>query len=92
VSTGKRMQAVVRGRVQGVGFRDATWREGRRLGLLGWVQNRLDGTVEVAAEGDEASLRELERFLQQGPRMARVAGVDVHFEDARGDLGPFEVR
>jgi acylphosphatase len=86
------MQAVVRGRVQGVGFRDATWREGRRLGLLGWVQNRLDGTVEVVAEGDEASLRELERFLRQGPRMARVAGVDVAFEDPRGDLGPFEVR
>jgi acylphosphatase len=91
VTDRRRMHAVVHGRVQGVGFRDATWREARRLGLDGWVKNRFDGTVEVTAEGDQAALRELEQFLRQGPRMAKVASVEAHFQEPRGDLGPFQV-
>jgi acylphosphatase len=87
-----RLFAVVRGRVQSVGFRDATLREGRRLGLLGWVQNRLDGTVEVVAEGEDRALDQLERFLRQGPRLARVVGVDVFREPPTNDLPPFEMR
>lgn len=77
-----RMHAVVRGRVQGVGFRDATWREGRRLGLRGWVRNLLEGTVEVLADGPKNALEELETFLRVGPRMANVTGVDVSWEKA----------
>lgn len=89
----QRLVAVVRGRVQGVGYRDATWREARRLDLRGWVRNRLDGTVEVSAEGADASLKLLEAFLRQGPRMANVTGVDVFWEAAQGpSLGPFEIR
>lgn len=75
------MHAVVRGRVQGVGFRDATWREGHRLGLLGWVRNRLDGTVEVLAEGPKNALVQLETFLRVGPRMANVTGADIFWEE-----------
>jgi len=89
---GGRLHAVVRGRVQGVGFRDAVRREGRRLGLAGWVKNRMDGTVEVAAEGGDAALGALEEFLRRGPPMAKVAGLDATREEARGDLGPFEIR
>ncbi len=88
----KRLHVVVRGRVQGVGFRDATCREAQRLGLAGWVRNRLDGDVEVTAEGDEALLRQLENFLRRGPRMANVAGLDVFWETAQSDLVPFEIR
>jgi len=47
----RRLHAVVRGSVQGVGFRATTFDEARRLGLAGWVRNRVDGTVEVLAEG-----------------------------------------
>lgn len=75
-----RMHAVVRGRVQGVGFRDATWREGRRLGLRGWVRNLLEGSVEVLAEGPKNALEQLETFLRVGPRMANVTGIDVFWE------------
>lgn len=88
----KRLVAVVRGRVQGVGFRDATVREGRRLGLTGWVRNRLDGTVEATAEGDEATLDEMETFLRRGPSMANVESVDAFRETAQGDLLPFQIR
>jgi acylphosphatase len=87
----KRLYVVVHGRVQGVGFRDATLREARRLGILGWVRNRLDGIVEVTAEGDEPGLHEMEMFLRRGPRLANVTGLDVFWEAARNDLGPFEI-
>ena len=88
----KRLVAVVRGRVQGVGFRDATLRQGRQLGLSGWVRNRLDGAVEITAEGEEATLRQLEDFLRRGPRFAKVTGLDAFWETAQNDLGAFEIR
>ncbi|HTA18932.1 MAG TPA: acylphosphatase, partial [Polyangia bacterium] len=52
----KRLRAVVRGRVQGVGFRASAASEARRLQLTGWVRNQLDGTVETEAEGDDAAV------------------------------------
>ena len=88
----KRLHVVVRGRVQGVGFRDATQREARQLGLVGWVRNRLDGTVEVTAEGDEGALKQMETFLRRGPRLAHVIGLDVFWESAKADLEQFEIR
>jgi acylphosphatase len=87
----RRLHAVVRGRVQGVGFRDATAREARRLGLAGWVRNQMDGAVEITAEGDEAALRELEAYLRHGPGMAKVIGLDVFWEAAANDLARFEI-
>jgi acylphosphatase len=87
----KRLHAVVRGRVQGVGFRDATAREARRLRLTGWVRNRMDGTVEITAEGDERALRELETFLRHGPGLANVTGLDVFWEPPVNDLARFEI-
>ena len=63
---------VVRGRVQGVGFRWFVDHEARQLGLAGWVRNNIDGTVELLAMGTEQQLATLKRRLQQGPRAARV--------------------
>ena len=68
---------LVRGVVQGVGFRHATCREARRLGLLGWVRNRADGTVETVAVGDELRLDALQRWVQRGPPAASVEAVEV---------------
>jgi DNA ligase D-like protein (predicted 3'-phosphoesterase) len=67
----------VHGRVQGVGFRDATLRLARRLGAMGWVRNGEDGDVLVHAEGPEAAVDELVAFLREGPRGAEVADVGV---------------
>jgi acylphosphatase len=61
----KRIRAVVQGRVQGVFFRAYTQEEAQRLGLVGWVRNRPDGTVEAVAEG------EAERIDQLFPGCAR---------------------
>ena len=71
------VRAVVRGDVQGVGFRDATLRRARQLGAMGWVRNAEDGGVLVHAEGAEDVVEQLVRFLGEGPRGARVAGVAV---------------
>jgi acylphosphatase len=67
---------LVRGMVQGVGFRWFVATEARRLSLVGWVANLPDGRVEVVAQGTEAALGQLEVALGRGPRGARVDGVD----------------
>jgi acylphosphatase len=71
-----RARYLVRGRVQGVGFRWFVVRLAERLDLGGAVRNLPNGTVEVMAEGGAAALAELEQGLRQGPRLARVDGVD----------------
>lgn len=63
---------VVRGQVQGVGFRAATQREAMRLGLVGYANNLPDGAVRVHAFGAEHELDALAQFLALGPRFARV--------------------
>jgi len=88
----KRFRAIVRGRVQGVGFRACTQEVARDLGVGGWVRNLPDGAVEVEAEGDEAALRALEKFLRQGPRMARVSGADFDWDRDPAGLRSFEIR
>jgi DNA ligase D-like protein (predicted 3'-phosphoesterase) len=71
------VRAVVQGRVQAVGFRDATLSRARELGVMGWVRNGEDGTVQVHAEGAEAAVDELVAFLRDGPPLARVSAVTV---------------
>jgi acylphosphatase len=78
------IRAVVRGRVQGVGFRDATVHRARALGLLGWVRNGPDGDVLVHAEGPEEALAALEAFLRERPPPARVEQVDVERTKVEG--------
>jgi DNA ligase D-like protein (predicted 3'-phosphoesterase) len=70
-------RVVVRGRVQGVGFRDATVREAAELGLMGWVRNEDDGTVRVHAEGPEKAVETLTAFLRDGPPGAEIDEVAV---------------
>jgi acylphosphatase len=67
---------LVRGRVQGVGFRWFVEREAHILGLAGWVRNTADGAVEVLAQGTHDQLASLRARLQQGPRAARVDNVE----------------
>ncbi|HUJ94453.1 MAG TPA: acylphosphatase [Terriglobales bacterium] len=67
---------VVRGRVQGVGFRWFVEREAHILGIAGWVRNNSDSSVEVLAQGTREQLAGLRSRLQQGPRAARVDDVE----------------
>ncbi len=71
---------LVRGRVQGVGFRWFVEREAHTLGISGWVRNNADSSVEVLAIGTREQLAGLRSRLRQGPRAARVDDVQ-EFED-----------
>lgn len=66
----------IRGRVQGVGFRDAMSHEAERLGITGWVRNRAGGDVEAVAQGGAAALDALLAWTRRGPPAARVEHVD----------------
>ena len=67
---------IVKGKVQGVGFRFATQKAGNRLGLRGNVRNLPDGSVEVRVGGAEGPMREFLQWLHQGPMFARVSEVE----------------
>src|ERR1700752_3746662 len=67
---------IVRGRVQGVGFRWFVEREAHALGIAGWVRNNADGSVEVLAIGSREQLLGLQSRLRAGPRAARVDDVE----------------
>jgi acylphosphatase len=71
-----RARFVVRGLVQGVNFRAGAVHQARTRRLTGRVWNRADGAVELIAEGDEAALADLERWLHSGPRFAEVESVE----------------
>lgn len=90
-----RVHVLVRGRVQGVGFRWYVREVARNLGLAGWVRNRPDGTVEVAAEGDGQMVERLRDMLRAGPSAATVTAVDDVRENEQigeGDLTrPFTI-
>lgn len=70
------VRATVRGRVQGVYYRQSCRQEARRLHLLGWVRNRRDGTVEVWAQGAADAVERLVDWLWRGPPAADVTGVE----------------
>ena len=92
VRTAARFHAIVRGRVQGVYFRDFTTSWARQINLSGTVRNLPDGhSVEVVAEGPRPALDDLLARLRQGPRGARVDGVDVTWQEPAGDEGGFYV-
>ena len=75
---------IVRGRVQGVGFRWFVMREAQRLALGGFARNLPDGSVEVISQGPEAALDQLEDQLRRGPAHARVDG--IHRLQVPGEL------
>ena len=86
-----RRHVVVRGRVQGVGFRVSLASRAQARGVGGWVRNRADGTVEAVLEGDVAAVDAVVAWCREGPRGARVDVVDVVDEEAEG-LTLFDVR
>ncbi|HVU14044.1 MAG TPA: acylphosphatase [Phototrophicaceae bacterium] len=88
----EQLHAIVHGRVQGVGFRDATQRRALELGLTGWVRNRADETVEVTAEGERDVLERFLAFLNRGPVSARVSAVEARWLTASGRFHDFTIR
>ncbi len=87
----KRIDAIVKGRVQGVCFRAFTEDVATGLGLTGEVKNLPDGTVRVIAEGEESDLKALIKKLHQGPSMAHVQDVSVNWENNLGQYNDFGI-
>ena len=85
------INATVRGVVQGVGFRYWTSKEAERLGIVGWVRNKPDGSVEVLAQGNPVAVDAMIRFLESGPRHARVASVETSEVPPEPEMISFEI-
>ena len=86
-----RLRLSIRGRVQGVWFRESTRIQAERLGVRGWVRNCADGSVEAVLEGRPSVVREMEKWCHQGPSSARVVDVTSN-EEPPADEGTFRVR
>ena len=80
----------IHGEVQGVWFRESMRLEAERLGVCGWVANRLDGSVEAVVQGAPGAVDEITRWARRGPERARVERVQV--SDASGNFSRFEKR
>jgi acylphosphatase len=84
-------RVVVHGDVQGVFFRDACRKEAIAAGVVGWVANRSDGTVEAHFEGDESAIEEMRHWCEMGSAQAQVERVEVTSTDEAA-LETFDVR
>jgi acylphosphatase len=92
MTAGRRtVRAVIRGRVQGVGFRDWTESAARRYGLDGWVRNLPDGNVEALFAGPGDVVDRMLADCRRGPPAARVAAVDAE-DSADSAAAGFSVR
>ena len=83
---------VIRGRVQGVGFRDAAVQAAFELGVHGWVRNRRDGGVEAHVQGDPATVERFAVWCRRGPPLARVTEVTIDDVEVDVPLSAFEMR
>jgi len=87
-----RLEATVHGVVQGVGFRAFVRSTAARMGLSGFVKNRMDGTVAVVAEGERDSLDRFLDALERGPSGSVVEKVERAWKDPEGGFDGFSIR
>ena len=85
-------EIIIKGRVQGVGFRFFVQQKASEIGIKGWVKNRNDGSVLVMAQGDEKDLETFFNFLNMGPALARVDQLSKNKMDTLSDFPDFRVR
>ena len=88
----QRVRIVVTGRVQGVGYRAAAQNVAVELGVMGWVANRDDGTVELLAQGAAPKIAEFIAWCQQGPRLARVDAIEIDERPVGSEFSGFTIR
>lgn len=87
----KTIHVIITGDVQGVGFRYYTRKEAVRLGLVGWVKNRVDGRVEALLQGDDEQLKAMLNWLKSGSPMARVDSIDQKLQPEDRNLISFDI-
>ncbi|MDT8421664.1 MAG: acylphosphatase [Desulfuromonadales bacterium] len=87
-----RASLTIKGRVQGVFFRQSTRETAVSLGATGWVRNLPDGSVAAVVEGPEIAVRQVIAWCRQGPAAARVDSVTVDWHQATGEFTAFTIR
>ncbi len=87
----ERVELVITGKVQGVFFRQSALGEAQRLGLLGYVRNLSDGSVEAVVEGAVEAVNAFEAWCRRGPIFARVEEVQARRGPPRGEFRTFRV-
>ncbi|MCX7015220.1 MAG: acylphosphatase [Candidatus Sumerlaeota bacterium] len=87
-----RLHCLIRGRVQGVGFRYFAEREAMRNGLNGWVRNCRGGAVETEVEGPREALEKYLAQMRRGPALSYVADVDEEWEEGEALHKDFQIR
>lgn len=88
----ERMHLVISGYVQGVFFRMHTQQTATSMGLVGWVRNTANGSVEVVAEGEPEKLQKLLAWCRRGPPSAHVTDVAEEWESASDEFTDFSIR
>ena len=86
-----RAHVIISGRVQGVFFRVETQRAAERFGVMGWVRNKPDGTVEAVFEGQQSAVDAALQWCQDGPNLAVVENVDLKWQDFTGEFKRFDI-
>ena len=86
-----RAHVFITGWVQGVFFRQRTKQEAQSRDVKGWIRNLDDGRVEAVFEGEESAVQEMVDFSKEGPSGARVANVEIAFEEFSGEFKDFRV-
>lgn len=81
----KHLNIIVKGRVQGVGFRNSAKHQARFLGVKGYVKNTMDGNVFIEAEGNDNALAEFVKWCRKGPSFAMVDEIEV----TEGSVKPY---
>ncbi|CAG0963048.1 acylphosphatase [Methanosarcinales archaeon] len=87
-----RVHVFISGKVQGVFFRSSTKDMAKKSGLYGWVRNLADGRVEAVFEGKKDAIEKMLEWCRAGPEYARVTGIEVIWEDFKGDFKEFLLR
>jgi acylphosphatase len=85
-------QLIVKGVVQGVGFRFFVYRHATRLGLAGFCRNLYNADVEIEVEGDRSLVEDLIQQVKVGPRAAHVSDVKVNWAPYQGRFSGFQIR
>jgi len=88
----KRVEIKVAGQVQGVSLRANTWNEARRLGLVGYVGNLNDGSVEIIAEGEEENLKRILSWVKGSPGFAQIEEIKFFWQKPSGEFSDFQIK
>ena len=88
----QRVEIIVEGHVQGIGFRYFIREHATRLGLKGYARNADDGSVEVVAEGTDDAMAELITLTRKGPALARVIKHHFNYSPYQGEFDSFRIQ